>query len=123
MNGLGKVRTRVRRAFLVYGPVLSTGFLIRFSYPRRYRFRNSEYTRVRQVAAEIADPSAEVAGRSHQAAMLWRARGLIELRAPTVQKFTGRLWPRGRRYPRGVYCSRDTTLVDNAMMTEQLLAC
>jgi hypothetical protein len=77
----GRVRDRVRTAFIALaGQDVSTGELIRRTWPRKRRFHSAEYTRVRAAAAEIAD----IVGHQHRGrcsslpgGLLWRVRASI----------------------------------------------
>jgi hypothetical protein len=51
----GRVRDRVWKTFVALaGEVVSTGELVRRTWPRKQRFHPEEYRRVREAAAEIA---------------------------------------------------------------------
>jgi hypothetical protein len=53
----GRVRDRVGKTFVALaGKVVSTGELVRRTWPRKQRFHREEYKRVRLAAAELADP-------------------------------------------------------------------
>jgi hypothetical protein len=75
----GRVRDRVWKAFIALdGQMVSTGELVRRTWPRRQGpFNSAEYARVRAAAAEVAD----VVGHDHRGrnsrvpgGLIWRAR-------------------------------------------------
>jgi hypothetical protein len=52
----GRVRARVRRAFIAFaGQDVPTGTLVRWCWPRRQRFETWMYYRCRTAAYEIGD--------------------------------------------------------------------
>ncbi len=100
MNGPGRFRRRVWQAFVASPDKLwTTGELVRRARPRREQFNRNEYTRVRQAAAEFAEPVGYARrGRFSKTpgGLLWMAR--FPLPAPPSRPHTGHLFT-ARKYP------------------------
>jgi hypothetical protein len=93
MNGPGRFRRRNWQAFVADpGRRWSTGELVRRARPRSSRFNRNEYTRVREIAAEFAEPVGYARrGRFSKTpgGLLWRAR--FPLPAPAPGALTGNI--------------------------------
>jgi hypothetical protein len=64
---------RTWRAFVALaGELVDTGTICRHVWPRKSRFHSEEYRRVREAAAELADPVARGPGRGRP--WLWRLK-------------------------------------------------
>jgi hypothetical protein len=78
VNGPGRFRRRIWQAFVASPDRLwTTGELVRRARPRSVRFNRNEYTRVRKMAAEFAEPVGYARrGRfsTMPGGLLWRAR-------------------------------------------------
>jgi hypothetical protein len=86
----GRVRDRVWKAFVALaGQLVSTGELVRRTWPRKRRFHTGEYRRVRAAAAELADRVGHVhRGRNSQdpGGLLWEPRPQHDRDVDTMSK-------------------------------------
>jgi hypothetical protein len=91
MNGPGRIRTRVRRAFIAAGDrELTTSEILAWVYPRGGILHNQQRRRVREAAGEFAE-RVRLERRGRSFVILWRAVGPVE-RARARHRPTGRLW-------------------------------
>jgi hypothetical protein len=75
----GRVRDRVWKAFIALaGQDVSTGELVRRTWPRRQRFEPWMYFRCRTAAYELAEPVRR--GSSKGRPWLWRLGGCFVMR-------------------------------------------
>jgi hypothetical protein len=102
-NGPGRIRIRARRAVIAGDGIITTRQAMVWIWPRRQTFRSSHYERARKVLREFCEPIGyERRGRcsTRPGGLVWRAMRTVE-RAQPHNPPTGKLWPKGSKYPEG----------------------
>jgi hypothetical protein len=99
-----RVAKRVWMAFIALaGQEVRTTDLIRRAWPRKSKWHPEEYRRVRDAAAELADPICRSSGQGRP--WLWRLRDSLD-RLPSPTPFWSDFGPSAYQALTGIGCSR-----------------
>jgi hypothetical protein len=100
VNGPGRIRVRVRRALIAAGErEITTSDALAYVYPRGGKLHIQQRRRVRAALDEICE-RVRLERRGRSFVLVWRPCGPVKGPEPRG-KPSGRLWPKGGKYPAG----------------------